>query len=169
MSRKPWFTLLEMLIVIVIMGILFAMTLWFGASRVKDLDRQSVSDQFVDGFNSIVWQSRSSSYLDGQKYTSLLIYFASWSNLIDVSLSGVQNIPITPVFKSNILTIKQLFVDQKEIPILTLALMPYSIWCQILSDSMVSSGATIVTDISGQASCYRLDTSLCTLKKILCQ
>jgi hypothetical protein len=61
--------------VMVIMGILLAMTMNFGADRVKDLDRQSVSNQFVDAFNSLVGQARSSSYLYNQKFSKLIVHF----------------------------------------------------------------------------------------------
>lgn len=167
MHKKSGFTLLEMLIVMVIMGVLFAMTLWFGSGRVKDLDRQSVSDQFVDGFSTLVGQSRTSSYLYGHKYTQLLVNFGSGNHGFTTSFSG--NTSLFTWFDSSVFTINRIIANQNVLSKLTVELTPYAIACQLRSDTNILSGAILWATVVDQSYCYRLDPSLCTLKKTACK
>ena len=66
-----------MLIVIVIIGIITSMTFYLGTDRIKELDRQSVKDQFVDAFQMLVGQARTSSYYYATPYTTMHVAFLS--------------------------------------------------------------------------------------------
>ena len=150
----------------IIMGVLLAMTLGFGSGRVKDLDRQSVSDQFVDGFHTLVGQSRTSSYLYGQKYNQLLVHFGSGDHGLITHFSG-STIVLTG-FTSWVFVLDHMVSNAAVVSSIDVELTPYAIWCQIRAGNTMLSWATIWTHISWQEYCYHLESSLCTLKKIAC-
>jgi prepilin-type N-terminal cleavage/methylation domain-containing protein len=74
---KKGFTLIEMMIVLVIIGILMAATMRFGSGRIVDLKAQSLKEQFVGYYNEIYSQNMTSSFRDGKKYQVLTISFGS--------------------------------------------------------------------------------------------
>ena len=168
MSKRLWFTLLELLIVMVIMGILLAMTMNFGADRVKDLDRQSVSNQFIDAFNSLVGQARSSSYLYNQKFSKLIVHFDVWDHAIVSSLSGSSTSASYTWFESSVFTIDHISVNNLPLSGLNVIITPYAIGCQMQSSSS-ASGFVLSTHIKDTPYCYHLDPALCVLKKTECR
>ena len=70
---KKAFTLIEMVIVLVIIGILMAATMRFGSNRIVDLKAQSIKEQFVGWYNEIYSQNMTSSFRDGKKYQRLTV------------------------------------------------------------------------------------------------
>ena len=74
---KSGFTLIEMLIVLVVIGILMAATMRFGSGRIVDLKAQSIKEQFVGYYNDLYSQNMTSSFRDGKKYQHLALNFGS--------------------------------------------------------------------------------------------
>jgi prepilin-type N-terminal cleavage/methylation domain-containing protein len=70
---KKGFTLLEMVIVLLVIGILMAATMRFGSGRIVDLKAQSIKEQFVGYYNDLYSQNMTSSFRDGQKYQTLTV------------------------------------------------------------------------------------------------
>jgi hypothetical protein len=128
-----------------------------------------VSDQFIDGFNTLVGQSRTSSYLYGHKYTQLLIHFGSGVHGFVTSLSGSTLSSLSTGFESSVFVVNSIVSNQTVLSTLDVELTPYSIGCQLYSAKKALSGAMILSDISGQKSCYTIDPSLCVLKKTECK
>ena len=126
MRKRLGFTLLELLIVMVIMGILLGMTMHFGSDRVKDLDRQSVSDQFVDNFQNFIGQSRTSSYLYGQKYTELVIHILSGAHGVSLSLSGTTLASVSGFTSSNLM-IDRIIAGNASVSSIDVMLSPYAL------------------------------------------
>ena len=75
---KSGFTLIELMIVIMVIGILMAATMRFGSGRIVDLKAQSLKEQFVGYYNDVYSQNMTSSFRDGKKYQQLDIIFYSW-------------------------------------------------------------------------------------------
>jgi len=74
---KKGFTLIEMVIVLVVIGILMAATMKFGSGRIVDLKAQSLKEDFIGWYNEIYSQNMTSSFRDGIKYTTLTVGFQS--------------------------------------------------------------------------------------------
>lgn len=144
------------------------MTMWFGADRVKQLNIQSINDQFVDGFNSMVWQSRTSSYFNNQRYSQILITFLSWSHGMSITLSW-SSLSSFSGFSSSVLVLDRMLAWGTLVPSLEVRLIPYAIWCSVYSANQQLSWAILTSYISNQKHCYTLDSSLCVLKKSSCQ
>lgn len=70
---KRGFTLIEMMIVLLVVGILMAATMRFGSNRIVDLKAQSIKEQFVGYYNDIYSQNMTSSFRDGKKYQTLTV------------------------------------------------------------------------------------------------
>jgi len=71
--KKKAFTLVEMAIVLLVIGILMAATMRFGSNRIVDLKAQSIKEQFVGRYNELYSQNMTSSFRDGKQYTSLTL------------------------------------------------------------------------------------------------
>lgn len=71
--------------------------------RIRELDRQSVREQFVDNFNSFVSQSRISSSFNGQKYSAMTISLLSGAQGFQIALSGTTVPKFTGFSLSSIL------------------------------------------------------------------
>jgi len=65
--------------------------------------------------------------------------------------------------------INQITSNQTVLSTLDVELAPYTIGCQLRSEKTALSGAIIFAHVADQASCYRIDPSLCTLKKTECK
>jgi prepilin-type N-terminal cleavage/methylation domain-containing protein len=70
---KRGFTLIEMVIVLLIIGILMGATMKFGSGRIVDLKAQSTKEQFIGRYNDIYSQNMTSSFRNGKKYETLTI------------------------------------------------------------------------------------------------
>ena len=69
------FTLIEMVIVLVIIGILMGVTMRFSSSRISDLKAQSLKDMFVDAYTLVQSQNLASSYYGTLHYSLGKIIF----------------------------------------------------------------------------------------------
>lgn len=159
------FTLFEMLIVIIIIGILTSMTFYFGTERIRDLDRQTLRDRFVDTFNTTVGKTRMASYLYGQHYTSLHMYIFSGAHGFQIGVSWTMDAIYTG-FDLNTLRIDR--IGKKPYKYIDVSLQPYSVWCTILADKSALSWIDIQATVVNQSSCFYLDAGICSLKKIPC-
>jgi prepilin-type N-terminal cleavage/methylation domain-containing protein len=70
---KKGFTLIEMAVVLLIIGILMAATMRFGSGRIVDLKAQSTKEQFIGRYNDLYSQNMTSSFRNGKKYETLTI------------------------------------------------------------------------------------------------
>lgn len=70
---KKAFTLIEMTIVLLVIGILMAATMRFGSNRIVDLKAQSIKEQFAGRYNDLYSQNMTSSFRNGQKYEKMTI------------------------------------------------------------------------------------------------
>ena len=83
---KRGFTLVEMAIVLLVIGILMAATMRFGSSRIVDLKAQSIKEYFVGRYNELYSQNMTSSFRDGKQYASLTVVLAQTPYIKDQSM-----------------------------------------------------------------------------------
>lgn len=120
---KSGFTLLEMAIVLLVIGILMAATMNFGSNRIVDLKAQSAKEQFVGRYNDLYSQNMTSSFRDGQKYQQLTMTFQSGvryhvddgSSVVDPKLSSI--------------TFRELMIDGESVDSADLRFAPYVLGC----------------------------------------
>ncbi len=73
---KKAFTLVEMAIVLLVIGVLMAATMKFWSNRIVDLKAQSIKENFVGRYNDIYSQNIVSSFRNGKQYKKLTLVLA---------------------------------------------------------------------------------------------
>ena len=83
--KKRWFTLIEIMIVIVIVSILLALTLWISGNRIQILKNKSVQEQFTYTYNSLFSRNLLTNYYNWQIYDEMVIDLSKWENKFSYS------------------------------------------------------------------------------------
>lgn len=102
---KKAFTLIEMVIVLLVIGILMVATMRFGSGRIADLKAQSLKENFVGQYNEIYSQNMTSRFRDGKKYEQLTLVFSTGVYTL------LDKVPILPDPKLANIEIRQLSFD----------------------------------------------------------
>lgn len=154
---KKAFTLLELVIVLVVIGILMGVTMYFGSNRIVDLKAQSLKDQFVDNFAAVQSQNLASSYHGEERYTTLEI--ALTENSIMASYDGSGSRELLPEPQN--MKLKNITWTP------TLSLTPYQIWCAL--DGSDAAWLSFDLEVNGnKLYCFTIDLAACTLKEVAC-
>lgn len=173
--KKKWFTLIELLIVIVIIGILLALTLWISGKRIQILKNKSVQEQFTYTYNSLFSRNLLTSYYNGQTYSQMTIHLTSGENKISYcylktdweEICDIDNIQWGKYL------IKELSFSWIFTPFLSgdIIFKPYVLWCTLLNNlgntwEILNIKMTINDD---QDYCAKINSNLCKLEKIDCE
>ncbi len=152
---KKAFTLIEMVLVLVIIGILMGVTMKFGSNRITDLKAQSLKDKFVDTYSEVQSQNLASSYHQQYRYTTLTLTFGSG---IVATYDGSGAV--------------QLFSDTQDMQIKnivwpsTLFLTPYHMGCTSKEWTWMS----FALEVNGNKTyCFQIVTDTCKLIEIACE
>lgn len=150
-----WFTLLEIVMVLVVISVLMAVTLKFGANRVNDLKNSSLKDQTFDAISTVISEHWNSNYHEGIPYDRMNILFTSWSS----------EIVIAYIWSS-----ETLFSWRVKLPDAVLlsndfhiSLEPYMLWCD------VSWSGYLSLDVDGVPLCYLVERETCKLTEMPCE
>ena len=162
---KKAFTLMEILIVIVIIGILLAVTMRFWSGRINDLKAQSYKEQFVSYYNELYSQNMTSSFRDATKYKQLNILFSSG---ISYQLDGVR--PASASDFSSLL-FRDFLLDSWAASSVQLQFVPYELWCGISSPT--ATGAVVSFHAympeNGKQYCFEIASETCKLIEKRCE
>lgn len=162
---KKGFTLIEMMVVIVIIGILMAATMKFWSGRITDLKAQSLKEDFIWWYNEIYSQNMTSSFRDGVKYSTLSIGFQSWT--------WYQINWWAPVLadKLSSITFRSLMIDGKSTDIAYLHYLPYTLGCSITSsrwDTGDMFSLQVYVPENGKQYCFEITSETCKLIETRC-
>lgn len=163
---KKGFTLIEMAIVILVIGILMAATMRFGSGRITDLKAQSLKEQFVGWYNELYSQNMTSSFRDGKKYQQLTIVFTTWAYYL------VDKLPIPLDSTLSDIRIQNMRFDQESVlvSVASLSFVPYSLWCTITTAA--TTGAVLYFDLfvpeNGKQYCFEIKAETCKLIETRC-
>ena len=151
---KKAFTLIEMVIVLVIIGILMGVTMKFSSNRIVDLKAQSLKDAFVDSYALAQSQNLASSYHWKFHYTTMTLTF--WNGILaqydgsgDTQLfSDMEHMKLTNVIWTQVLS-----------------LTPYHMGCTLNEWTWVSFNL----EVNGNKTyCFSINPNTCTLKELPC-
>jgi len=163
---KKGFTLIEMLIVLVIIGILMAATMKFWSNRIVDLKAQSLKEQFVGYYNEIYSQNLTSSFRDTIKYQKLTITFQSWVRY------QVDQRPFVIEPKLSALTFRQFMLDGQETNSLQIVFTPYTLSCALIGSQWTTGQLfafqTYVPE-NGKQYCFEIKSETCKLIETHCE
>lgn len=164
---KKGFTLIEMMIVLVVIGILMAATMRFGSGRIVDLKAQSIKEEFVGWYNDLYSQNMTSSFRDGKKYQWLTVTFESgvWYQVdqgpfvVDLKLAG--------------LTFRQFVLDDQEVGSIALQFTPYILGCMLTSPVQWTTGQVFSFQAyvpeNGKQYCFEIKSETCKLIEQRCK
>ncbi len=158
------FTLIEMVIVIVIIGILMWATMWFGSGRIADLKSQSVKENFIAHYNELYAQHMTSSSHDGKYYQYMTIQLSSG---LEYSFdTGLLSFPDASFQLTNFL------LDTKAISSARLLFAPYILGCWIRDEddqegNMLKFSLSMIPQ-NEMTYCFEISSETCKLAEVKC-
>lgn len=165
---KKGFTLIEMVIVLLIIGVLMAATMRFGSNRITDLKAQSLKENFVGRYNEIYSQNMTSRFRDGKKYEQLTLVFSTGAYTL------LDKVPMSPDPKLANIEIRQLTFDADGADIFASAnvfFVPYQLWCTI-TDAQATSWVILYFHLfvpeNGKQYCFEIPSETCKLIERKC-
>lgn len=154
---KKAFTLIEMVIVLVVIGILMGATMYFGSDRIVDLKAQSLKDSFVDEYHMVHSHNLASSYQGTYRYSTGTIRLDP-DQWVVVAYDGI----VTGQLLSDLTNMKV----QISWPN-TLSFVPYHMGCEMMGGTWTGISFTLlITPHKKYCFDIRLDT--CTLRESVC-
>lgn len=172
--KKRWFTLIEMMIVIVIVSILLAMTLWISGNRVQTLKNKSVQEQFTYTYNSLFSRNLLTNYYNWQLYDEMRIHLSGWENRFSYSyrnnweeiFSGHDDIQGGKYVVDNIYFSGDM--DHKK-PSADIIFQPYVLWCELHEGGRTWDILKIKLILNDNENyCVKINSDLCKLEKENC-
>ena len=164
-----WFTLIETVIVVIIVGILLVMTVGIGAVYLKNVQYRYEKEELIGMVDKLIASVRTSNYWWAAPYEYIAMELTTW---------GIQ-----AYVDTGIVPIETLSLDQSSLVIssgsTTIRLFPYNIACAewtnysevneviYVEDPIVISFSQVwlYTDLE---TCYELDLRLCKLLQVAC-
>ncbi len=168
-DTKKWFTLLETIIVVIIVGILLTITLWIGSIYLRTVKYRYEKEQFIGEMDKIIASVRTSNYRSWETYDYLSLQLTSngLQAYLETGLTAVETLTITE---------STLVISGGST---TIRLFPYNIACAEWTNYSEVNGVIYVEDpivitftgdatYTSQETCYQLDLRLCKLQQIPC-
>ena len=173
--KKRWFTLIEILVVIVIISILLALSLGFTGNRVQILVDKYIQEEFVSNYNTLFSRNFLTNYYRENIYENLVIqikenewwfsyYYKTGSEQNDIEKFSVE-------WGKSIISDLQ-FTWWTSIPSLTevdIIFTPYTFWCVLSGASTTWKILDMIFMLNNDKKyCYQINSNLCRLEKIVC-
>ncbi len=161
---KSGFTLIEMIIVLMIIGILMTATMRFWSGRIVDLKAQSLKEQFIGYYNDIYSQNMTSSFRDEKKYQHLTITFNSGMRYqVDQGPFIVESQLSPIVFRGFIL-------DNQQARSAQVTFTPYKLWCSLAFDWHTGDFLVFQAYVpeNGKQYCFEIKSETCKLVETKC-
>lgn len=166
---KRWFTLVEMLVVIVIIGILLIIGMGLSRNSLEKLKVKSVSEEFAGVFDTIFLQVNASNYQNQQTYTGIELVLSGWASELTYQYLGesqeIHNQSWVFVWK---FIITGLTGDSNALDTAKVVYQPFSPACRINEGNIASLSFSVRTK-GRQNACFRLDNTYCRLQSVACE
>ncbi len=162
---KKGFTLIEIVIVLVVIGILMAATMRFGSGRIVDLKAQSLKEDFVGYYNEIYNQNMTSSYRDQKHYQGLTMSFNSGMSF------QIDDNPVLVAPHISVLTFRGLILDTQTVSSsVQIQLVPYILWCILSSQGITGNifSFQLYVPQNDKQYCFEIKSETCKLVEIRC-
>lgn len=166
-SKKNWYTLLEIMIVLGVIIIIMTITMKFSSSRIDDLNAQTSKDDFKNNYEQLLLSNMSSNYHNWERYDSLTITMQSWTNGFTYLIENEWWETKTYTgYTENRQIITRILTNDEEQSALKIQLTPYKIWCRINNEE--TTEAMIQIEAKNKIHCFKLTTNMCKLEYITC-
>ncbi|PID34756.1 MAG: hypothetical protein CR971_01575 [candidate division SR1 bacterium] len=187
MSIKKAFTLIEILIVIVIIGIIMGMTMNFGGNQIRKLQTKTIEETYLDTLNILQNKVLMSNWYEGKKFSELRLTFKKeqsvksefiWeeektpgSNTTSESDFGVVEVEnlVDNLHKITHLGFKNTSNQYKSITdTTTVKYLPYQFGCEIKQGDTDYPNLIFQTQHKNKKTCYQLTAATCKYQKMNC-
>lgn len=186
--KKKWFTLIEMLIVIVIIGILLTLSMRISWDRIQILKTKSVWEQVVYNYNNLYAKNLLTNYYERDMYDNMVIRFVWWDTKLyyyyktgsDVVESTADNNPrLSEIVQWWKYEVEKIYFDwNKNTNESYVVFEPYKIWCKLLNkdpkdfdDSVLEYNALNIDLLVNWKNkyCFKISKDLCKLEVVDCK
>lgn len=166
MMKKRWFTLIEILLVIVIISILLALSLGISWGRVQILREKYAQEQFVSTYNTLFSRNFLTNYYGDKLYSNLVIYMTWWKPWFSYAYNALNG----PIYtgQTNIewnIVVKSLTWDNTHLDSIQISFEPYKFWCKLNNQGYKTLDIALLVD-DKKTYCYRINYNLCRLEKV---
>ncbi|MDR3169087.1 MAG: type II secretion system GspH family protein [Candidatus Peribacteria bacterium] len=172
------FTLMEMLIVLIIMGIITMMTMSFTSDQLSKLQRKTVKEAILTDYQSHYTKNLTSSRYAGQNYTGMRATLNSGSDTITFEYFTTTDNSLyhTETFKDKFIIASIISDPTANIPTkqkqITLRFSPYQGNCLIQRDTAnapLNQIALVFTIKEQKQYCFTISSQLCRMVEVPCE
>ena len=162
------FTLLELTIVVVIIGVLMAATMKFGWNRIWLLNNKNIQEQFLNHYSSLQSRNNMTNYYMWKIYQNLHINFELGENDFWYKYDSYESAYTGRTYvewwnyKINVLSI-----DWKDIKSASVIMTPYSLWCMIGNDWNELNIWVLVNN--SKQYCFSIQSDNCRMRNVSCK
>ena len=168
MKKRKWFTLIEMLIVILIIGIMMAIGFSLNWNSIDQLRAKSSIEEISSFFDTKFLQIQASNYENWVAYSGIDITLSWWATSIDY-VYHLNWWDVSWKFYWETFTIMEISWDNQPLNNITIQYVPFTpacklIWNEILLDKVFFSARPRGLKLA----CFELDKDYCKLRAIRC-
>lgn len=164
------FTLIEMLLVIVIIGILMMMVFRFGGDRLQLLQMQTTKETIVGFREEVINANRTSSYIAEQNYQTVDVIFTAQTSQMTAQYMGTTGAIIYSDQSKPFANAFWTIVDPAGAETLTLRYTPYELGCSIDVDGQSQEQALLTLQALGNTKtyCFAILAQTCMVQEVVC-
>ena len=179
-KRKSWFTLIEIIIVVIIIGVLMLMWLGFNQSQLKSLKSNTTVEQVKSDFDTFFLQVINSSSYQGNPYNEATLTLTKWENepikyafsQSSLDFSKTEEQSQTSSFFSHQngnYQITKFNLDWSEKDELTLIYKPYQLGCSLQGQEGNHQVSFSLLPKWGNEICFSMQTAYCRIEPVACK
>ena len=179
-KRKSWFTLIEIIIVVIIIGVLMLMWLGFNQSQLKSLKSNTTVEQVKSDFDAFFLQVINSSSYQGKIYDEATLTLTKWENepikyafsqsSLDFSKTEEQSQTSSFFSPQNWnFQITKLDVDWLEKDQINLTYKPYQLACSLQGQEGNHEISFTLLPKWWNEICFSMQTAYCRIEPVACK
>lgn len=171
MKTSFWkgFTLIEMLIVVVVIGILTAVGMGLSWSSLEKLKVKAVNEEFAGFFDTLFLQVNASNYYQWKPFSGITLKLSVWENQIPYAYWLREWDELSWTFAGKF-EIAALSGDGEQLSSVEMLYLPFSPECSISHEGKAFSHLTFSIRSRGTSqACFEIAQEYCKLKMITCQ
>ena len=172
--KKRWFTLIEILVVIVIISILLALSLGITWGRVQILEEKYVQEEFVSSYKTLFSRNFLTNYYKDTIYGNLVVKIKWWTGWFSYSYNNAWGESIGQDFvRWDKYYITGLKLDNNPVSYVDIIFKPYNFGCTLSGSIGTWKELKMVfvmkaSNKSRKQYCYNINYNLCRLDSVTC-
>ena len=170
-KRKSWFTLIEIIIVVIIIGVLMLVWLGFNQSQLKSLKSNTTIEQVKSDFDTFFLQILNSSSYQGNPYDQAILTLTKWETKpIKYALKTEEKSQTLSFFfpQNWNFQITKLNVDWSEKDQINLTYKPYQLACSLQEQQGNHEISFTLLPKWWNEICFSMQTAYCRIEPVAC-